>query len=424
MHNRRVVVIGAGPAGLMAAEEIARRGMAVEVFDAKPSAGRKFLVAGKGGLNLTHSEPPEAFLSRYGSRRAQMEPLLRAFGPQELRQWAAGLGFETFVGSSGRVFPVGMRAAPLLRAWLQQLQAAGVIFHFRHRWLGWNAQGVLRVAAPQGECCVPAAAVVLALGGGSWPKLGSTGEWVPLLLERGVEVAPLRPANCGFNVAWSEHFRTRFAGQPVKNVVLSFSGPQGADFRRQGEFVVSQAGVEGSLIYAVAALLRDALEAQGRAQVSLDLAPGWEQGELERRLEPLLSGSRSLASVLEKAARLKGVNAGLLREFAPHNELRDPKLLAGWIKRLPVPVLSPRPLEEAISSAGGVRFEVLDARLMLRALPGIFCAGELLDWEAPTGGCLLTGCFATGRAAGLGIVSWLDEQRLDERDSRLSCGPA
>lgn len=412
-QNKPVAVIGAGPAGLMAAGVIACRGFPVEVFEAKPSAGRKFLVAGKGGLNLTHSEPLEAFLSRYGGRRPQLEPLLRTFGPQEMRQWAEQLGFETFVGSSGRVFPVGLKAAPLLRAWLQQLMASGVTFHFRHRWLGWNTQGELRFDTPQGERNVAAKAVVLALGGGSRPELGSTGEWVRLLEERGVEVAPLRPANCGFNVAWSEHFRSRFAGHPVKNVILSFTAPEQPPFHRQGEFVITETGIEGSLIYAVAAPLRDTLEARGQASIYLDLVPGYSERELKARLQ-LLHSSRSLSSVLEKTIRLKGVKAGLLREFAPRQDLRDPKLAARWIKNLPVPILSPRPIEEAISSAGGVRFEALDERFMLKNLPGVFCAGEMLDWEAPTGGYLLTGCFATGRAAGLGLLSWLDETRAQD----------
>lgn len=393
----------------MAVEEIVRRGISVEVFDAKPSAGRKFLVAGKGGLNLTHSESFDAFVSRYGSRQAQFEPLLRDFGPRELRQWAGQLGFETFIGSSGRVFPQGMKAAPLLRAWLQQLKDRGVVFHFRHRWMGWNEKGELRFDTPEGEGVIPAKAVVLALGGGSWPQLGSTGEWVRLLADRGVEVAPLRPANCGFNVDWSEHFRTRFAGHPVQNVILSFTGLQEPPFRNQGQFVITETGVEGSLIYAVAAPLRDAIEAQGQATIDLDLTPRWEAREIEERLE-LLKGKRSWSSVLERAIHLTGVKAGLLREFVPARDLRDPKRVAGWIKRLPVPILSPRPLEEAISSAGGVRFEGLDRGFMLKALPGVFCAGEMLDWEAPTGGYLLTGCFTTGRAAGAGVIRWLEGQ--------------
>lgn len=402
-----VAVIGAGPAGLMAAEVLAQAGLAVQVFEAKPSAGRKLLVAGKGGLNLTHSEPLEAFLGRYGGRRAWLEPLLRAFGPAELRQWAAGLGVETFVGSSGRVFPQNMKAAPLLRAWLARLRAAGVQFHFRQRWLGWDEQRALRFETPAGEQRLAAAATVLALGGGSWPKLGATGEWVSLLLAQGIDVAPLRPANCGFDVDWSEHFRARFAGQPVKNVVLSFGGPQGQVFHRQGEFVVTGYGVEGSLIYAASAPLRDALETQGQAALALDLAPAWQLSELAARLERQMQGGRSLSSALEKAIRLTGVNAGLVYEFVPPADRRDAHRLAGWIKDLPVPLRAARPLAEAISSAGGVCFEALDERLMLRALPGVFCAGEMLDWEAPTGGYLLTGCLATGRAAGLGVVDRL-----------------
>ncbi len=405
-------VIGAGPAGLMAAEVLAQAGLAVQVFEAKPSAGRKLLVAGKGGLNLTHSEPLEAFLDRYGSRRPQLEPLLRAFGPAELRQWAAGLGVETFVGSSGRVFPQDMKAAPLLRAWLARLHTAGVQFHFRHRWLGWDEQRALRFETPTGEQRLAAAATVLALGGGSWPRLGATGEWVPLLAAQGVDIAPLRPANCGFDVDWSAHFQARFAGQPVKNAILSFDGPQGQVFRRQGEFVVTSYGVEGSLIYAASALLRDALEAQGQAVLTLDLAPAWQPAELAARLERLLRGGRSLSSALEKAARLTGVNAGLVYEFVPPADRRDASRLAGWIKNLPVPLRAARPLAEAISSAGGVRFEALDERLMLCALPGVFCAGEMLDWEAPTGGYLLTACIAAGRAAGLGVVDWLSAFNL------------
>jgi uncharacterized flavoprotein (TIGR03862 family) len=410
MPNPPVVVIGAGPAGLMAAEELLRLGYAVSIYDSKPSAGRKFLVAGMGGLNLTHSEPLDDFLARYGSRRPWLEPLLRAFRPAELRQWASHLGFETFVGSSGRVFPVEMKAAPLLRAWLLRLEDQGARFHYRCHWLGWKARGELLFETPEGETCLSAPAVVLALGGGSWSKTGSTGEWMPLLMERGVQVAPLRPANCGFNIAWSEVFRSRFAGQPVKNVAISFTGVDGSVFQRQGEFVVTQHGIEGSLVYAAAAAIRDALEAWMGATLYLDLAPGRSAAELAARLEPLLRSGRSLASTLEKAVPLKGVNAGLLREFAPAGELRDAQRLAGWIKALPAPIRSPRPLEEAISSAGGVRFEALDERLMIRDIPGVFCAGEMLDWEAPTGGYLLTGCFATGRHAGQGAVAWMKEQ--------------
>ena len=406
LPTRKVAVIGGGPAGLMAAEVISRNGLRVDVYNAMPSAGRKFLLAGKGGLNLTHAEPQDAFRSRYGMRRPQLEPLLDAFGPDALRDWARGLGVETFVGTSGRVFPAGMKAAPLLRAWLHRLREAGVRFHMRHRWLGWDDEGALRFATPQGEHRLRADAVVLALGGGSWPKLGSDGAWVQWLAQRGVEVAALRPANCGFDIDWSEHFRTRFAGHPVKPVVVSFTEASGAAQRRQGEFVVTATGVEGSLIYALSAHLRDEIAANGNAVLHLDLAPG---RELPRLIDELSRprGSRSLSSHLQSRTGIKGVKAGLLREVLPAEAFADPVRLAAAIKALPLRLVAPRPLEEAISSAGGVAFEALDEHLMIRMLPGVFCAGEMLDWEAPTGGYLLTACFASGRAAGRGALAWL-----------------
>ena len=390
----------------MAAEVLSQNGIQVDLYEAKPSAGRKFLVAGKGGLNLTHSEPLEQFLSRYGERRARLEPLLRGFGPAELRQWALELGFETFVGTSGRVFPRDMKAAPLLRAWLKRLRSGGVRFHLRHKWCGWDENGALRFETPQGEKLVHTRAAILALGGGSWPQLGSTGEWVPLLRQHGVPVAALRPANCGFEVAWSEHFRERFEGQPIKTVALSFTSSQGFSFHQQGEFIITRKGVEGSLIYAVSAYLRDEIESAGNALVHLDLAPDWIWSSLVQRLSRP-RGSRSLASHLKRSIGLSGVKAGLLWEFAAKEDLADPQRLASAIKKLPLPILRPRPLEEAISSAGGVRFEALDEGLMIRLLPGLFCAGEMLDWEAPTGGYLLTACFSSGRAAGLGVLEWL-----------------
>lgn len=409
LPERTVAVIGGGPAGLMAAEALSRGGVRVDLYDAMPSVGRKFLLAGKGGLNLTHAEPREPFLSRYGARRARIEPLLDAFGPEALREWARGLGIDTFVGSSGRVFPVEEKAAPLLRAWLHRLREAGVRLHARHRWLGWlgrEGAGALRFETPQGERAVPADAVVLALGGGSWPQLGSDGAWVPLLMQRGVDVAALRPANCGFDVGWSEHFRTRFAGHPVKSVVASCADAAGAIERRQGEFVVTASGVEGSLIYALSARLRDEIAARGVAVLHLDLAPG---RELPRLVDELSRprGARSLSSHLQSRTGLKGVKTGLLRELLPAEDFADPARLAAAIKALPLRLVAPRPLAEAISSAGGVMFEALDDRLMIRALPGVFCAGEMLDWEAPTGGYLLTACFASGRAAGLGALDWL-----------------
>lgn len=401
-----VAVIGGGPAGLMAAEALAAGGARVALYDAMPSVGRKFLLAGRGGLNITHSEPLGAFLDRYGARREAIGPLLADFGPEALRAWVHGLGVATFIGTSGRVFPAEMKAAPLLRAWLHRLRAAGVAFHVRHRWLGWDASGALRFATPGGERSVHAEAVVLALGGGSWAKFGSDGAWVPLLAGRGVAVAPLRPANCGFDAGWSEHFRARFAGAPVKPVVLSFTDASGTGHRRRGEFVVSATGVEGSLVYALSAPLRDTIEAAGSALVHLDLAPGRERGRLERELARP-RGGRSLANQLRARAGIAGVKAGLLRELAPPEALADPARLAAANKALPLRLLRPRPIDEAISTAGGVRFEALDAGLMLRELPGVFCAGEMLDWEAPTGGYLLTACMASGRRAGAGALAWL-----------------
>ncbi len=394
----------------MAAEAASSAGARVNVYDAMPSVGRKFLMAGKGGLNLTHSEPPESFLSRYGARRAKLEPLLAGFGPEALRAWARGLGIETFVGSSGRVFPSGMKAAPLLRAWLHRLRAAGVRFHMRHRWCGWDEDGALRLAAPQGPRAVRADAVVLALGGGSWARLGSTGAWVPLLAARGVRVEPLRPANCGFDVGWSEHFRARYSGHPVKSVVLARIGPDGVESRQQGEFMVTATGVEGGLIYALSACLRDEIEAAGVALLRLDLAPGRDLARLVQELSRQ-RGSSSIANHLRRRAGIEGVKAGLLRELLPAQEFADPFRLAAAIKALPLRLIAPRPLDEAISSAGGVAFEALDQRLMIAALPGVFCAGEMLDWEAPTGGYLLTACFASGRAAGAGAVTWLEAGR-------------
>jgi uncharacterized flavoprotein (TIGR03862 family) len=397
-----VAIIGAGPAGLMAAEVLSAAGVQVDVYDAMPSAGRKFLLAGKGGLNLTHSEPFDAFASRYGARRPQVEPLLRQFDSQALRDWAQGLGVETFVGTSGRVFPAEMKAAPLLRAWLHRLRAAGVRFHMRHRFVGWSADGELRFEAPGGEHNVRAEAVVLALGGASWPRLGSDGAWVPLLEARGVEVAPLAPANCGFDVrnGWSAYFSQRFAGQPFKSVAIRFGA-----FHRQGEFVATATGVEGSLIYAASAMLRDEIQALGSATFELDLLPA-------RRAEQVLAevahprGSRSLSSHLKSRLHLDGIKFALLHELLSSDALHDPARLAAAIKALPVTVVAARPVEEAISTAGGVRFEALDDNQMLRAMPGVFCAGEMLDWEAPTGGYLLTACFATGRAAAQGLLRW------------------
>ncbi|MDB5947640.1 MAG: hypothetical protein JWQ33_2666 [Ramlibacter sp.] len=396
------IVVGAGPAGLMAAETLAMAGVQVDVFDAMPSAGRKFLLAGRGGLNLTHSEPFELFASRFGERRAEIAPWLAAFGPAELRAWAGQLGVETFIGSSGRVFPAAMKAAPLLRAWLHRLRAAGVRFHMRHRWHGWTPAGALQFSTPDGPRDVAADAVVLALGGASWPRLGSDGGWVPLLAQCGIGVEALRPANCGFDVegGWSEHFASRFAGQPFKSVAIRFTDSGGRTFERKGEFIATASGVEGSLVYAASALLRDEIARRGRATFHLDLLPARSAGQVAVEVAHP-RGARSLSSHLKSRLAIDGIKMGLLHELLPKPVLAQPAQLAAAMKNLPLTLSAARPVAEAISSAGGVRFDALDEGLMLRALPGVFCAGEMLDWEAPTGGYLLTACMASGRAAGL-----------------------
>ncbi|OOG51766.1 TIGR03862 family flavoprotein, partial [Polaromonas sp. C04] len=409
---KKAVVVGGGPAGLMAAEVLAGAGVEVHVYDAMPSVGRKFLLAGKGGLNLTHSEPPELFVTRYAARQPQIEPLLKTFGAAELRDWAKALGVDTFVGTSGRVFPKDLKAAPLLRAWLHRLRAAGVQFHMRHRWTGWNDQGdpgALTFATPQdpNPVRVQADAVVLALGGASWARLGSDGAWAGLLGARGITIAPLQAANCGFDVGsagragWTEHFKTRFAGQPFKSVAIAFTDSQGHSFSRRGEFVATATGVEGSLVYAASSLLRDEIAAHGSATFHLDLLPDKTP---ERVLAEVAHprGSRTLSSHLKSRLGLDGIKASILHELLNKNELAQPARLAEAIKALPIRLVAARPIIEAISTAGGVPFEALDDYLMLAQLPGVFCAGEMLDWEAPTGGYLMTACFASGRRAGEG----------------------
>jgi len=409
-NHATLAVIGGGPAGLMAAEAAAAAGIVVDLYERKASVGRKFLIAGKGGLNLTHSEPRPDFDRRYGASGEWVTGWLDGFDAGAVREWARGLGVETFVGSSGRVFPGDLKAAPLLRAWVRRLRESGVRFHVQHRWLGWDDDGALRFDSPHGAIAVRAAATVLALGGGSWPQLGSDGAWQELLGGRGVALAPLAPSNCGFDVAWSPHFATRHAGAPLKPVIAHWRDAAGAGHALQGECVVTATGIEGSLVYALSAELRDAIARHGTTTLHLDLAPG---RSLERLQHELASarGTRSISEHLRRKAGIDGVKSALLHEALGHPLPADPERLARTLKRLPLRLLRARPLAEAISSAGGVRVEALDAGLMLKPKahlgPGIYCAGEMLDWEAPTGGYLLTACLASGRRAGSAAAAWL-----------------
>lgn len=401
-----VIIVGAGPAGLFAAEHLSAGGFKVGLFDAKPSVGRKFLLAGVGGLNLTHSEALSDFVGRYQPCPALLQQALHDFPPQALRDWAQSLGISTFIGSSGRVFPQDMKAAPLLRAWLHRLRQQQVQIQVRHRWQGWAADGSLIFDSEQGRKTYRSRAVLLALGGGSWPKLGSDGQWQHLLAARGIALQPLKPANSGFDLAWSDYLQQHYAGQPLKNIGLSVEDLQGNLHYRQGEAVFSEQGLEGSLIYALSALIRSQLEQQGSAWIAMDLLP---QTDLPRLIQQLNRprGKMSFSKYLKQTTGLSGVKAALLQQNLPAEIRAQPEALAQRIKALPLQVLRPRPLAEAISSAGGVCWSGLDAGLMLTSQPGLFIAGEMLDWEAPTGGYLLNGCFATGRAAAQGITDWL-----------------
>ena len=402
----RLAIVGGGPAGLFAAEIARAAGLQVDLFDAKGSVGRKFLIAGKGGLNLTHSEARPAFDARYRERQYPVARWLDGFDAAALRAWAAARGVETFVGSSGRVFPVDLKAAPLLRGWVRSLRDAGVRFHVHHRWTGWAPDGHLRFETPAGVVLHAADASVLALGGASWPELGSDGAWVPVLAADGVDVAPLAPANCGFDVDWSAHLRERHAGAPLKPVVLHWHDAHGVAHALQGECVLTATGIEGSAVYAAAADLRDLIARDGVATLTLDLAPG---RDLDRLQEALLRprGRRSIGEHVRRATGLDAAKSALLFEVLPREAFDDASRLAATIKRLPLRLQAPRPVAEAISSAGGVRLEALDTRLMLRCRPGTFVAGEMLDWEAPTGGYLLTACYASARVAALGAIDWL-----------------
>ena len=402
----RIAVVGGGPAGLIAAETLRAGGVEVDLYEAQGSVGRRFLIAGKGGLNLTHSEPRPGFDARYRERAAQVGGWLDDFDADSLRAWARGLGVDTFVGSSGRVFPTDLKAAPLLRGWVRRLRESGVRFHVQHRWLGWNDDGDLRFATPEGEIAIRADATVLALGGASWPELGGNADWAAPLREASADVAPLQPANCGFDVAWSEFFATKFAGAPLKPVIAHWRDAHGNEQSLQGECVVSAHGIEGSLVYALSADLREAIRRDGSALLHLDLVPGREPERLQKDLSRPRNG-RSLSEFLRRQAGIEGAKAALLREALDKVQLDDPAMLARTMKRLPLRLLRPRPIEEAISSAGGVRLEALDENLMLKSKAGSFCAGEMLDWEAPTGGYLLTASFASGLRAANGVLRWL-----------------
>ncbi len=402
----QVAIVGGGPAGLMAAETLAQAGHDVAVYDAMPSMGRKLLRAGIGGLNITHSEAFERFCTRYGERSLQLRALLDAFPPDALRAWVHDLGIDTFVGSSGRVFPAEMKAAPLLRAWMHRLRRQGVRMHTRHRWLGWHEDGSMRFEQAGQEIHLKPQATVLALGGGSWPQLGSDGAWVPWLQARGIAVAPLESANCGFNIDWTPHLRDKFAGSPLKSIAMSVTDVHGHTETRRGEMVISSYGVEGSLVYAFSQSLRELIHAHGQARFTLDLLPGRDAaGVLAEVRHP--RGSRSWSSHLQSRLGLTGAKTALLYEVLDKSQWSDPAQVAAALKALPLTATSPRPLAEAISTAGGVAFTALSEPLMLQDMPGVFVAGEMLDWEAPTGGYLLNACLATGRWAGQGAADWL-----------------
>lgn len=401
--TRQVAIIGGGPAGLMAAETLSASGHAVTVYDRMPTFGRKFLLAGKSGLNLTHAEDFEKFARRFGKASTFLRPALDAFTPSDVRAWADSLGSETFTGTSGRVFPTAMKASPLLRAWLKRLEGRGVDLKPRHAWVGFDDGGV-RMETPDGPAIIRPDAVLLALGGASWPRLGGDGRWMPWLREVGIGVEPFKPANCGFDVAWSDNFVERFAGAPLKSVATTSDA---GTF--QGEFVISRHGIEGSLVYAHSAALRDRLAREGSASLTIDLMPGRTierlAGDLARQ-----DAKASFSNRLRKGAGIDGVKVALLREILPEANRMAPDVLGPIIKAVPIPLLRPRPIEEAISSAGGIRLDALDTNYMVLGRPGVFAAGEMLDWEAPTGGYLLTACLATGKAAACGMASWLRSQ--------------
>lgn len=406
--GRTVAVIGAGPAGLMAAEAATGSGLEIYVYDSMPSPGLKFLKAGKGGLNITHSEPLEIFLSRYISGREYLEPVLRSFGPAQIMEWMRGLGFEPFKGSSGRIFPSDMKARPLLKAWLARLRSSGVRFFQKHRWLGWDDEGRLIFRHNEETVHVFHDAVILALGGGSWKNLGSGASWISILEEKEIPVSSLKPSNCGFNCNWSDFFKDGFEGQILKNISIFFD--DGSLRSARGDLSVTSTGLEGGPLYSLSSFMINMIEEKGQAFIFMDLSPGKTLEALKTELSKP-RGSSSMSNHLRKRAGIYGAKAGILREFTAKEDFSDPARLAAKIKALPVKIASPRPIDEAISTSGGVRFEAHDSNLMVKKIPGLFCAGEMLDWDAPTGGYLLTACLATGRAAGEGAVSWIKSQK-------------
>lgn len=405
MTSLNVAVIGAGPAGLMAAEILAAGGARVTIYERMPSVGRKFLLAGRGGLNLTHSEPLDQFLARYREATPHLRTAIESLPPDALRAWSEGLGQSTFVGSSGRVFPQVFKASPLLRAWLRRLDQPAVSFALRHRWIGWGASGDLQFETPEGLMSLKPDATVIALGGASWPRLGADGGWTDILGAKGIGVAPLRPANCGFRVAWSDLFRKRFEGQPLKSVALSFG-----DHAVRGEATITRDGIEGGAVYALSAPLRDAVLANGEAVLQVALRPDLSHADLTKRLS-VSRKKQSLSTFLRKQLSLSPASIGLLQEATIASELypsaMSPDQLAAFVNAVPVKLTGVAPLDRAISTAGGISFDEIDAHYMLRKLPGVFVAGEMLDWEAPTGGYLLQACFATGAAAGRGVLEYL-----------------
>lgn len=388
-NGKTAMVIGAGPAGLMAAERLAGDGYAVTIYEGMPSAGRKFLMAGKSGLNITHGEDLETFLTRYGTSQARLEPHLRKFGPDQIRQWCAGLGVETFVGSSGRVFPTAMKASPLLRAWLRRLDGLGCVIHYRHYWTRWNDAGQAVFKTADGEITAQADITILALGGGSWKRLGSDGKWMEILIRAGIKCNPFKPANCGFDIDWTDHLIAKCAGSPVKAVTLTCG-----DQTVRGEFVISKTGIEGSAVYAISATLRDQWLETGVGTLTLDLCPDRTLDDVTTRLAKP-RGKNSLGNHLRKTLSLDATKTALIFEVTPRDIQNDPAKLAAAIKNLTLKIKKPRPIDEAISTAGGVAWEELDENFQLIKRPGTYCLGEMVDWEAPTGGYLLSGCLAS-----------------------------